>query len=123
MKKNLLLSMFLVLSVLFLVGNMSEAARITCGTVSSKAAACVPYASGKARAPSPKCCSNLRQLAGLVKNVGDKKAICQCLKDAGKSMGIQDRYLTKIPRACNINVGFRVSASTDCSKSVYILLL
>ncbi|KAK0578952.1 hypothetical protein LWI29_018959 [Acer saccharum] len=111
--KNILLSMFLVLSVLFLVG---EAAVITCGTVNSKAGACVPYASGKAPAPSPTCCSNLRQLAGLVKNVGDKKAICQCLKNAGKSLGIQDRYLTKIPRACNINVGFSVSTSTDCTK-------
>ncbi|KAK0579329.1 hypothetical protein LWI29_024607 [Acer saccharum] len=33
--------------------------------------------------PTRTCCSNLRQLAGLVKNVGDKKAICQCLKNAG----------------------------------------
>ncbi|KAK4857561.1 hypothetical protein QYF36_002700 [Acer negundo] len=111
--KKLFLSMFLVLSVLFLVG---EAAAITCGTVNSKAGACVPYASGKAPAPTRTCCNNLRQLASLVKNVADKKAICQCLKNAGKSMGIQDRYLTKIPHACNINVGFTVSSSTDCTK-------
>ncbi|KAI9199088.1 hypothetical protein LWI28_027274 [Acer negundo] len=122
--KNLLLSMFLVLSMLFLVLSMlflvlsmlflvGEAVAITCGTVNSKAGACVPYASGKAPAPTRTCCSNLRQLARLVKNVADKKAICQCLKNAGKSMGIQDRYLTKIPHACNINVGFTVSSSTD----------
>ncbi|KAL5841082.1 hypothetical protein ACOSQ3_011685 [Xanthoceras sorbifolium] len=101
--------------VVLLLGNMSEAA-ITCGTVNAKAAACVAYATGKAAKPPPACCTNLQQLAQSVKSVKDKKDICRCLKAAGKSLGVQDRYLTKIPGICKINVGFSVSTSTDCEK-------
>ncbi|EOY25621.1 Bifunctional inhibitor/plant lipid transfer protein/seed storage helical domain - like 10 [Theobroma cacao] len=110
--KNLLFSM-LLLSFLFFLANQGEAA-VPCNTVDAKAAACVGFATGKATKPSAECCTGLQQLAQTVKSVDDKKAICRCLKAAAKSLGIQDKFLSKIPQACNINVGFPVSINTNC---------
>ncbi|KAJ4702840.1 Non-specific lipid-transfer protein [Melia azedarach] len=115
--KNLGFSMFFLLSLLFFFASISQAA-IPCGTVDAKAAACVGFATGKAATPTPACCSGLQQLAQSVKTVDDKKAICRCLKAGAKSLGVQDRFLSKIPDACKIKVGFPVSTSTNCETSV-----
>jgi hypothetical protein len=55
-------------------------------------------------------CKSLPRL----KTVDDKKAICKCLKAAGGSLGVKDQFLSKIPGACNIKVGFPVSTSVNC---------
>nr|QUV72330.1 nsLTP [Anacardium occidentale] len=113
MKKNLFLSVLLLLSVLYLLANVDEAA-ITCDFVVNKAAACAGYATGNEPSPSGACCSGLKQLAQSVKSVDDKKDICRCLKTAAKSMKVNDAYLSKIPGLCSINVGFAVSSKTNC---------
>ncbi|KAK4488064.1 hypothetical protein RD792_003809 [Penstemon davidsonii] len=114
--KSIFFSMFLVL---FLVSCFSQLgnAVIPCGTVDMKAASCISFATGKDAKPSAPCCAGLQQLAQSVKTVDDKKAICSCLKAAVKNFaGVQDRFLSKIPTACNIKVGFPVSLNTDCTK-------
>ncbi|KAK9267873.1 hypothetical protein L1049_010310 [Liquidambar formosana] len=106
--------MVFLLSFLFFLANISEAA-VPCGTVDAKAASCIGFATGKAPKPAPACCAGLLKLAQTVKSVDDKKAICRCLKAGVKSFtGVQDRFLSKIPEACNIKVGFPVSISTNC---------
>lgn len=90
-------------------------ADISCGTVDMKAAPCVTFAQGKSPTPAPACCSGLQQLASSVKSVNDKKAICRCLKAGVKNFGgVQDKYLSKIPAACKIQVGFPISLNTNC---------
>ncbi|XVE89427.1 hypothetical protein DITRI_Ditri19aG0200700 [Diplodiscus trichospermus] len=111
--KNLFVPMLFLLSFLFFLADHGEAA-VPCPTVDAKAAACVGFATGKDPKPSTVCCSGLQQLAQTVKSVDDKKAICRCLKAGAKSLGIQDRFLSKIPQACNIKVGFPVSVNTNC---------
>ncbi|KAF2317941.1 hypothetical protein GH714_041264 [Hevea brasiliensis] len=110
--KNACFSVLILLSV-FCLAKVSEAA-VPCSTVDAKAAACVGFATGKAPKPSPTCCTGLQQLAQTVKTVDDKKAICRCLKAASTSLGIKDQFLSKIPGACNIKVGFPVSTSINC---------
>ncbi|CDP12600.1 unnamed protein product [Coffea canephora] len=113
--KSLCFSMILILSLLFAVAHLSNAAAPDCGTVDAKAAACVSFARGKDRKPAAACCTGLQQLAQTVKNVNDKKAICRCLKTGVKSFpGVQDKYMSKIPAACRINVGFPISMNTNC---------
>lgn len=112
--KSTILSLALLLSLLFLLANLSDAV-VPCGTVDIKAASCVAYATGRNPNPSPACCSGLQQLAQTVRTVEDKKAICRCLKAGVRSFaGVQDRFLSRIPAACKINVGFPVSMSTNC---------
>ncbi|KAJ6950840.1 hypothetical protein NC651_004506 [Populus alba x Populus x berolinensis] len=93
--KNLFFSMLFLLSFLFCLANVNEAT-VPCNTVDSKAAACLGFAT-----------------------VDDKKAICKCLKASGGSLGVKDQFLSKIPGACNIKVGFPVSTSVNCDAEVY----
>ncbi|GFZ00946.1 hypothetical protein Acr_14g0005810 [Actinidia rufa] len=113
MKNNLIFSMIFLLSLLFFLAHTGEA-DIPCSTVTMKAAPCVTFATGKATTPAAACCSGLQQLAQSVKSVDDKKAICRCLKGSAKNLGVQDRFLTQIPTACKIKVGFPVSTTTSC---------
>lgn len=114
--KNLFFSMVVILSVLFLVGQVTDAA-VSCGTVTVKAAPCLNYARGVDSVPSPQCCSGLTALATSAKTLDDKKGICNCMKNAVKNIkGVQDKYLSKIPTACNIKVNFPVSLSVNCDK-------
>lgn len=115
--RTLCLSVILVLSLLFAVAHLSNAA-ISCGTVDSGAAPCLLFAQGKGgNVPSNACCQGLQKLVQSVKSVDDKKAICNCLKDSAKKFGgVQDKFLSKIPSACRINVGFPVSSNTNCAK-------
>ncbi|XP_050220879.1 non-specific lipid-transfer protein C, cotyledon-specific isoform-like [Mercurialis annua] len=113
MKNTCFSAIFLVLAFLFCLAAINEAA-IPCSTVDAKAVACVGYATGKDSKPAPACCANLQQLAQMVKTVNDKKDICRCLKGSSKSLGIKDQFLSKIPGACNIKVGFPVSTTTNC---------
>ncbi|KAK3007836.1 hypothetical protein RJ639_014338 [Escallonia herrerae] len=106
--KSLFVSMVLLLSVLFFLANVSDA--VSCGDVAMKAASCVKFATGKDAKPAPTCCNGLQQLAGTVRSLDDKKAICRCLKNGVKNFsGVQDKYLSQIPTACKIKVGFPVS--------------
>ncbi|KAJ8752127.1 hypothetical protein K2173_001802 [Erythroxylum novogranatense] len=111
--KSLFCSVLFLLCFLFCLVTIGETAA-PCSMVDAKAAACVRFATGKAPKPTPQCCSGLQQLAQTVKTVDDKKAICRCLKAGGKSLGVKDQFLSKIPSACNIKVGFPVSVSTNC---------
>ncbi|KAL1829482.1 hypothetical protein ACET3Z_007894 [Daucus carota] len=113
--KNLFFSMFVILSVLFLAAQVSEAA-VPCSTVTVKAAPCLNFARGVDATPSAQCCSGLTALASGAKTLDDKKAICNCMKNAVKNIkGVQDKYLSKIPTACKIKVNFPVSLSVNCN--------
>ncbi|XP_038724911.1 non-specific lipid-transfer protein C, cotyledon-specific isoform-like [Tripterygium wilfordii] len=112
--KSIFFSMVLLLSLLFLLANVNEAA-VPCNAVEAKAAACVGFAMGRDSNLAPACCSGLQQLAATVKTLEDKKAICRCLKGAVKAFpSVKDSLLNKIPTACHINVGFPVSLSINC---------
>ncbi|KAL8512844.1 hypothetical protein ACS0TY_019107 [Phlomoides rotata] len=114
--KTSFFSLFAILCLVYCIARTSNAAA-TCGTVDSKASSCIAYASGKAATPAPACCTGLQQLAATVKTVDDRKAICRCLKAAVKNFAaVQDKFLSKIPSVCKINVNFPVSLNTDCEK-------
>ncbi|KAL7217741.1 hypothetical protein ACSBR2_011054 [Camellia fascicularis] len=105
--------MIFLLSLLFLLAHTTQAT-IPCPTVTARAASCVMFATGKDSKPSDECCSGLQLLAQSMKSVEDKKDIYRCLKNNAKNMGLQDKFLSQIPSACKINVGFAVSATTNC---------
>ncbi|KAK8641650.1 hypothetical protein V6N13_011034 [Hibiscus sabdariffa] len=60
--KSLFFSMLCMLSFLFVLANVGEAAA-PCSSVDVNAAACVGFATGKDAKPSAACCSGIQQLA------------------------------------------------------------
>ncbi|KAI9403631.1 hypothetical protein POPTR_001G460801v4 [Populus trichocarpa] len=60
--KNTFFYVIFLLSFIFFLANMNEAA-VPCSTVDEKAAACVGFATGKSPKPTPACCTGLQELA------------------------------------------------------------
>ncbi|XP_020255127.1 non-specific lipid-transfer protein C, cotyledon-specific isoform-like [Asparagus officinalis] len=107
--------LLLLISSLLLIEDSNAAAN--CGVVASKAVACVAFATGKVPKPPSACCIGLQQLAKGAATVADRRGVCQCLKIGVKAFpGVQDKFLSQIPRLCGIKVGFPVSLNTNCNK-------
>ncbi|XP_038973444.1 non-specific lipid-transfer protein C, cotyledon-specific isoform-like [Phoenix dactylifera] len=118
MKATTLCSLLLLSSLLLLLLLPREAAAaVNCAVVAAKAAPCLSFATGKVPRPPAACCAGLQQLAHQAVTVADRRTTCHCLENGVKRFpGVQDRFLSKIPAACNIRVGFPVSRNTNCDR-------
>lgn len=106
-----------LIPIFFFISTNIIHAAVPCQTVQAKSGACVMFALGRAQKPAPSCCTGLQQLAQSVTSLEDKKSICRCLKAGAKSFGgLQDRFLSQLPAACHIQLGFPVSINIDCEK-------
>nr|WEA82715.1 nonspecific lipid transfer protein 20 [Solanum melongena] len=105
---------FVVLCML-VVAPHAEA--LTCGQVTSGVAPCLPYLTG--RGPLGGCCAGIKGLLGAAKTPADRKTACNCLKSAANSIkGIDAAKAAGLPKACGVNIPYKISPSTDCSKYV-----
>ncbi|GFP93228.1 non-specific lipid-transfer protein c cotyledon-specific isoform [Phtheirospermum japonicum] len=105
--------MFIILSLVYCFAQLRNA-EVTCVTVDMRAASCITFDTEKVSTPPATCCALLQELARGVKTLNDKKAICRCLKAGVKKfVGAQEGFLSQIPNACKIEVGFPVSINTD----------
>lgn len=94
----------------------SEAA-ITCGQVSSAIAPCLSYARGTGSAPSASCCSGVRNLKSAASTAADRRAACNCLKNAARGVsGLNAGNAASIPSKCGVSIPYTISTSTDCSR-------
>ncbi|XP_068653737.1 non-specific lipid-transfer protein C, cotyledon-specific isoform-like [Aristolochia californica] len=114
--KNLCFSGCLLVSLIFVAAQVSEAA-ITCPTVANQAFSCVKFVTGKAPKPADACCAGLHMLAKSATTTVDRQNICRCLKAAVQNLaGVQDKYLSQVPASCGIKLGFPVSLKTNCDR-------
>ncbi|CAL4904570.1 unnamed protein product [Urochloa decumbens] len=94
----------------------SEAA-VTCGQVSSAIAPCLAYARGQGSAPSSGCCSGVRSLNSAARTTADRRAACNCLKNAARGIsGLNAGNAASIPSKCGVSIPYSISTSTDCSR-------
>ncbi|XP_049374834.1 non-specific lipid-transfer protein 2-like [Solanum verrucosum] len=105
-----------VLLCMVVVAPHAEA--LSCGQVTSGLAPCLPYLQG--RGPLGGCCGGIKGLLGAAKTPADRKAACTCLKSAASAIkGIDVGKAAGIPSACGVNIPYKISPSTDCSKYVF----
>nr|AAL27855.1 lipid transfer protein precursor [Davidia involucrata] len=91
-------------------------AAITCGTVTVSLAPCLNYLKKGGPVP-PACCNGIKSLNAAAKTTADRQAACNCLKTASTSIaGINLSYASSLPGKCGVNVPYKISPSTDCSK-------
>ncbi|XP_059296719.1 non-specific lipid-transfer protein 2-like [Lycium ferocissimum] len=101
--------------VLCMVVVAPYAEALTCGQVQSGLAPCLPYLQG--RGPLGGCCGGVKGLLGAAKTPADRKTACTCLKSAANSIkGIDAGKAAGLPGACGVNIPYKISPSTDCSK-------
>ncbi|KAL3835088.1 hypothetical protein ACJIZ3_009824 [Penstemon smallii] len=108
---------FLVMAVAVIaIARKSEAA-IGCGTVVSSIKPCLPYVTGKG--PLGSCCSGVKSLYAAAKTTPDRQSVCNCLKSIASSYsGINSDKAAGLPGQCGVNIPYKISPSTDCSKVV-----
>ncbi|PKA57628.1 Non-specific lipid-transfer protein 1 [Apostasia shenzhenica] len=105
-----------LLAVLLLAGGAREAASITCGQVASTLAPCIPYLRGSGPANSA-CCNGVRSLNAAAQTTADRQTACNCLKTLSASIsGLNLGLAAGLPGKCGVNVPYRISPSTDCSR-------
>ncbi|XP_076887819.1 non-specific lipid-transfer protein-like [Bidens hawaiensis] len=89
---------------------------ITCGQVVSALVPCLGYLT-KGGAVPPACCAGVRGLNNAAKSTPDRQTACGCLKGVyASNSGINLGFAGSLPGKCGVNVPYKISPSTDCSK-------
>ncbi|KAH7673715.1 Plant non-specific lipid-transfer protein/Par allergen protein [Dioscorea alata] len=94
----------------------SAAATVTCNTITTEAAPCLGFITGTVPSPPAVCCSGLKQIVNSGTTVTDRRAICQCMKNAIKEFpGVKEKFLSQLPKSCHVSVSFPISSHTNCN--------
>ncbi|KAL6520846.1 tyrosine protein phosphatase [Orobanche gracilis] len=102
----------------FLVAAFAPPTRATmsCGTVTSTLAPCLPYVT-KGGPLGNGCCGGITRLYNAARLTPDRQAICVCLKTlASSSGGVNLGKAAGLPKKCGVNIPYKIDPSTDCSK-------
>nr|1T12_A Chain A, NONSPECIFIC LIPID-TRANSFER PROTEIN 1 [Nicotiana tabacum] len=88
---------------------------ITCGQVTSNLAPCLAYL--RNTGPLGRCCGGVKALVNSARTTEDRQIACTCLKSAaGAISGINLGKAAGLPSTCGVNIPYKISPSTDCSK-------
>ncbi|KFK36745.1 hypothetical protein AALP_AA4G164400 [Arabis alpina] len=106
----------LVFACMIVAGPITSNAALGCGQVNSAVAPCIGYIL-QGGAVTPGCCNGIRRLNGAARTTPDRKAACQCLKNAAAALGpgLNAGRAAGLPRACGVSVPFPISTSTNCN--------
>ncbi|KAL3615782.1 lipid-transfer protein [Castilleja foliolosa] len=91
-------------------------AALSCGSVISYLGPCLPYVTNRGALGS--CCGGVKGLYGAARTTADRQAVCGCLKSLAGSYGrgINLSKAAGLPKTCGVNVPYKISPSTDCSR-------
>ena len=94
-----------------------HAQAITCGQVAGNLLPCLSYL--RSGGPLGGCCNGVRALNNAARTTADKKTACGCLKNAYSAYpGIKASNAAGLPAKCGVNIPYKISPNTDCSKYV-----
>ncbi|KAJ4704248.1 Non-specific lipid-transfer protein [Melia azedarach] len=106
-----------LLMMCMVLGAPIAQAAITCGQVTSTLAPCIPYLRSAGGPVPPPCCSGVKSLNAAAVTTPDRQAACKCLKTAASSIsGVNYGLAAGLPGKCGVNIPYKISPSTDCSK-------
>ncbi|KAL7106191.1 hypothetical protein ACP275_07G096700 [Erythranthe tilingii] len=120
MKKTCMVLIAAVLVTMVAVVPRGEAA-IGCGAVVSYMKPCLPYVTGNS--PLGGCCGGIKSLNSAAKTTTDRQSVCVCLKSLASSFsGVNFGKAAGLPATCGVNIPYKISPSTDCSKYAYVYI-
>ncbi|PWA41078.1 plant lipid transfer protein/Par allergen [Artemisia annua] len=89
---------------------------ITCGQVTAGLLPCLGYLRNGGPVPAA-CCNGVKGLNNAAKSPVDRKSACNCLKNSYNAIGgINGGNAGTLPGKCGVNIPYKISPSTDCSK-------
>ncbi|KAM7532084.1 hypothetical protein LguiB_035494 [Lonicera macranthoides] len=105
-----------VVLMCMVVSAPSAQAAITCGTVVNKLSPCLSYLRSGGPVPA-QCCSGVKSLYNSVTTTPDRQQACNCMKTTAASVpGINVDNASTLASKCGVNIPYKVSPNTDCSK-------
>ncbi|KAI3488354.1 hypothetical protein L1887_47645 [Cichorium endivia] len=118
---RMVMKILYVVVVCMVVSAPYAEAALTCGQVVSKMLPCLAYLRAGGAVP-PACCSGVKSLNAAAQTTPDRKTACGCLKSAYASYtGINTNNAVSLPGKCGVNIPYKFSPSTDCSKYVQFI--
>lgn len=111
-----------VVLMCMVVSAPSAQAAISCGTVVSNLAPCLSYLRNGGAVPA-QCCNGVKSLFNAANTTPDRQQACKCMKStAGTVSGIDLNNASTLPSKCGVNIPYKISPNTDCSKYLSLSL-
>ncbi|MBA0835048.1 hypothetical protein Goarm_007357, partial [Gossypium armourianum] len=101
-----------VTMLLLLIAPASNAA-ISCSVVIKDLRPCVNYLTKGSGKPPSACCAGASALASAASSSADKKAACECIKSASKSIKPNNQLAQALPSNCGITLPVTISPNVD----------
>ncbi|KAK1426740.1 hypothetical protein QVD17_15419 [Tagetes erecta] len=91
-------------------------AAVTCQTVISSLTPCASYLTRGGPVP-PTCCNGINSLYKAATTTTDRQTACKCMEQAARMVpGILLDAASSLPGKCGVNIPYKISPNTDCSK-------
>ena len=121
--RALKLASVVVLMVMVVTAPPPQAeAAVTCGQVTSSLAPCIGYLRNGGQVPMA-CCQGVKALNNAASSTADRQTACDCLKKASATVpGIKLGSAATLPKVCGVNIPYKISPSTDCTKYLSLSL-
>ena len=106
----------LLMALVLVTAPLRVSGTITCTQMEEDLAPCLNYLQNGGVVP-PSCCSGIKTLVSAAQTKTDRQAACVCIKTAlAEIPGLKLDLASSLPSKCGVNVPFKISPSTDCSK-------
>ncbi|KAG9155584.1 hypothetical protein Leryth_021199 [Lithospermum erythrorhizon] len=90
---------------------------IQCFSLLGTVLPCKDFMTGNAEKPSGECCGNLQGLDNQAKaSVDDRKAICNCFKEAASSFPFDPSKLQLLSQVCQLSQDLPIDPNVDCNR-------
>ncbi|KAF5744057.1 hypothetical protein HS088_TW08G00649 [Tripterygium wilfordii] len=114
MKKGAVVAVMMGLAMVMFMVKPGEG--LSCMQIESMLAPCMPYLLNDGT-PSESCCSGVRSLQSSMPTTTDRRAACECVKQAASQyQGIKPDAANQLPKKCGIEFSMPISKDIDCSK-------
>jgi hypothetical protein len=96
---------------------MEQGNAFDCEQAKTSVYPCGMFLIGVAAEPSTSCCSGVEKLKSSTPTVDDRRAACECLKEAASHYPfLREDLAASLPKLCNVDISFTISRNIDCNK-------
>ncbi|XP_010505481.1 PREDICTED: non-specific lipid-transfer protein 1-like [Camelina sativa] len=70
----------------------------------------------EAKEDPPACCTGVRNLNSMARTTPDRQQACNCIQTVARGLGsgLNAGRVAGIPKACGVNIPYKISTSTNC---------
>lgn len=121
MKVGVAIAVMVALTAVLSVA-MPAQATVSCEQVRGFLTSCIPYLVDGGGKPAEACCNGVRNLKAMAPTTSDRRAACDCVKQAASRYpNIKEDAASSLPAKCGVQISFPISKNVNCRKWVLIV--